>query len=137
MAKKQRGSDADSDDGSPEPGQSKEPADFESALAEVQKVVEKLETGELGLTESLAQYERGIQKVKQCHQALEKAERKIAVLTGVDEDGTATIEPVDTGIQSSRSPASADETGQSAPRKRVRKKSSPPSGNMDETEGLF
>lgn len=127
MGKKKRERDSDSD----------ESKHFEAALAEVEEVVEQLESGELGLSESLAEYERGIKKVKQCHQALEQAERRISVLTSVDEDGTANLEPVDTGIQSSRSPASAGESVGKVTKKRARKKSPPPPKNVDENEGLF
>ena len=69
--------------------------DFESALAQVEKVVERLESGELGLSEALAQYEIGIEKIKVCHRALEQAELRIAVLTEVDENGSPRVEPVD------------------------------------------
>lgn len=127
MGKKKREQDADP----------KESVAFEDALAEVEEVVERLESGELGLSDSLEEYERGIKKVKQCHQALEQAERRISVLTSVDEDGTANVEPVDTGIQNSRSPSSAGEAGGKPAKKRVRKKTPPPPKNVDENEGLF
>ncbi|MCA9138684.1 MAG: exodeoxyribonuclease VII small subunit [Planctomycetales bacterium] len=107
--------------------------DFESALAEVQKVVQQLESGELGLTESLAQYERGIKKIKLCHQVLRHAEKRIAVLTGVDEDGTALIEPVDTSGGQSPSIAKSSRGGD---RPRA-KKSRPPISDVDDSAGLF
>ncbi|MEL6106080.1 MAG: exodeoxyribonuclease VII small subunit [Planctomycetota bacterium] len=69
--------------------------DFEGALAEVENVVRRLEGGELGLTEALAEYERGIAKIKICHEMLQQAELKIRVLTQVDEDGTPRVESVD------------------------------------------
>lgn len=69
--------------------------DFEGALAEVENVVRRLEGGELGLTEALAEYERGIAKIKICHDSLQQAELKIQLLTQVDEDGTPRVESVD------------------------------------------
>jgi exodeoxyribonuclease VII small subunit len=68
-----------------------EPADvpcFEDALAELETIVHELEDGELGLGESLARYEQGIKRLKQCYEHLQEAERKIELLTGVRADGT-------------------------------------------------
>ncbi|MEO1525366.1 MAG: exodeoxyribonuclease VII small subunit [Planctomycetota bacterium] len=81
--------------------------DFESALADVEKVVHRLESGELGLTEALAEYERGIEKIKLCHETLQRAELKIQLLTQVDEDGSAHVESIDrTPPQAERAPIS-------------------------------
>ncbi|QDV42413.1 Exodeoxyribonuclease 7 small subunit [Stieleria neptunia] len=107
--------------------------DFESALAEVENVVEMLEGGELGLSESLVQYERGIEKIKLCHQVLQQAEKRIAVLTRVDEDGTASVEPVDTG-EGTTTPASS---GRSASGRKSARKTRGPVNDVDENEGLF
>lgn len=109
------------------------PLDFESTLAEVENVVRQLEGGELGLTESLAQYEKGIEKIKLCHQVLEKAEKRIAVLTGVREDGTAEVEPVELPDEANDSLAA----GSASRKRRVRKKTAPPSSDVDSSEGLF
>ncbi|MCO8122115.1 exodeoxyribonuclease VII small subunit [Stieleria sp. TO1_6] len=128
MAKKKR-TDADKSD-----QKDAREVDFEAALAEVEQVVEQLESGALGLSDSLVQYERGIQKIKQCHQVLEQAERKIAVLTAVDEDGTPSVEPVETGIRSSR--PKGDTSGKTRA-KRVPKTPSPPINDVDESDGLF
>ncbi|MDV6032820.1 MAG: exodeoxyribonuclease VII small subunit [Phycisphaera sp. RhM] len=127
MAKKKSGESAASKD-EPRPQ-----VDFESALAEVESVVEMLEGGELGLSESLVQYERGIEKIKLCHQVLQQAEKRIAVLTSVDEDGTASVEPVDTG-EGTRNPASS---GRSASGRKPARKSRGPVSDVDENEGLF
>lgn len=108
--------------------------DFESALAEVEQVVEQLESGELGLSESLVQYERGIEKIKRCHQVLEQVEKRIAVLTSVDEDGTPSLEPVDLGGESGLQESDAD--GKPAG-KRASKKSRPPVSDVDDSGALF
>jgi exodeoxyribonuclease VII small subunit len=55
--------------------------DFESALAELEGVVTKLEQGELSLEQSLALFERGVQLSRFCHGRLEDAERRIEILT--------------------------------------------------------
>ena len=55
--------------------------DFETALAELDALVRKLEEGDLSLEQSLALYERGVQLSRFCHARLEEAERRIEVLT--------------------------------------------------------
>ena len=64
-----------------------EPLSFEQALARLERIVAQLEEGQLGLDDSLAQYEQGIKYLKQCYRQLERAERKIELLAGVDEQG--------------------------------------------------
>lgn len=55
--------------------------DFESALAELESIVTKLEQGDLPLEESLKLFERGVQLSRFCHTKLEDAERRIEILT--------------------------------------------------------
>lgn len=68
---------------------------FEEAYAELEQVVHSLESSQLGLSESLALYQKGVGCLKVCHQALERAERKIELLTGVGEDGEPETEDFD------------------------------------------
>ena len=56
------------------------PASFETALAELETIVKKLEEGDLALEQSLALYERGVQLSRFCHAQLEQAERRIEIL---------------------------------------------------------
>jgi exodeoxyribonuclease VII small subunit len=67
---------------------------FETALDELERVVEMLESGELSLEESLAAFEQGIKLVKHCSQKLGEIERKIELLTK-DREGKLTLEPLD------------------------------------------
>ena len=55
--------------------------DFETAIAELEAIVKKLEEGDMPLEQSLALYERGVQLSRFCHGRLEDAERRIDVLT--------------------------------------------------------
>jgi exodeoxyribonuclease VII small subunit len=57
--------------------------DFETAIAELESIVKKLEEGELPLEQSLALYvyERGVQLSRFCHARLEDAERRIEILS--------------------------------------------------------
>lgn len=68
-------------------------ASFEESLAELQRVVSDLEQGELGLTDSLARYEQGIQHLKYCYLQLEAAESRLELLRSVKENGQADTEP--------------------------------------------
>ncbi|HEY5644897.1 MAG TPA: exodeoxyribonuclease VII small subunit [Pseudomonadales bacterium] len=54
---------------------------FEAALAELEGLVEKMETGELSLEASLAAFERGVKLTRHCQAALQAAELKVKVLT--------------------------------------------------------
>lgn len=54
---------------------------FESAIEEVETIIRRIETGEVGLEDSLAQYERGIQLIKHCRGVLEKVEARVLDLT--------------------------------------------------------
>ena len=57
-----------------------EPADFETALKELEGLVEKLEQGDLNLEASLAAFERGVQLTRTCQEALTQAEQKVEQL---------------------------------------------------------
>ena len=57
---------------------------FETALAELEQIVQSMEGGRLPLDESIAAYRRGSELLKHCQQQLGDAERKIQVL----ENGT-------------------------------------------------
>ena len=53
---------------------------FESALEDLEQVVEQLESGELSLEDSLAAFEKGVGLVKFCNQKLNEVEKKIDLL---------------------------------------------------------
>ena len=54
---------------------------FETALEELESLVEKMETGELSLEDSLAAFERGVKLTRHCQSSLKAAELKVKVLT--------------------------------------------------------
>ncbi|MXU64956.1 exodeoxyribonuclease VII small subunit [Oceanomicrobium pacificus] len=62
---------------------------FEQALAELETLVEKLESGNVPLEESIALYERGAALKAHCEQKLKAAEEKVAQITQ-GPDGQAT-----------------------------------------------
>ena len=53
---------------------------FEQALAELEKLVEQMEQGDLSLEDSLKQFEKGIALASNCQIALQKAELKVEQL---------------------------------------------------------
>jgi exodeoxyribonuclease VII small subunit len=53
---------------------------FETALKQLEEIVQKLEKGELALEESLKLYEDGIRLSRLCHAKLEQAEGRIEQL---------------------------------------------------------
>ncbi|UWR15537.1 exodeoxyribonuclease VII small subunit [Sulfitobacter sp. M368] len=59
---------------------------FETAMAELEKVLGQLERGDVALDESIALYERGAALKARCEAKLKEAEEKVAAIT-LDGDG--------------------------------------------------
>ena len=55
---------------------------FEGALAELEKIVARMEGGELTLEEALAVHRRGLELARFCQQKLEAAQQQVKVLEG-------------------------------------------------------
>ena len=53
---------------------------FEQALARLEEIVSKIESGEVPLEESIDKYAEGIKLIKQCRSILDAAEQKIQLL---------------------------------------------------------
>jgi len=66
---------------------------FEQALEKLEQCVQQLEDGQIGLEQALACYEEGVGLLKQCYAMLERAENRIQVLTGVDDQGQPLTRP--------------------------------------------
>lgn len=64
---------------------------FEQALSELETIVDRLETGDVALEESIEIYQRGAQLRNYCDEKLKSAQARIEKITG---DGSAT-EPLD------------------------------------------
>jgi exodeoxyribonuclease VII small subunit len=65
---------------------------FETALEDLEKVVEQLESGELSLEDSLAAFEKGVGLVKYCNEKLNEVEKKIELLIK-DKEGKLYLKP--------------------------------------------
>ena len=57
-----------------------EQPDFETAMRDLEDLVERLEQGDLPLEESLAAFERGVALTRSCQTALKEAEQKVEIL---------------------------------------------------------
>ena len=53
---------------------------FESALAELESIVERMEGGELPLKDALAAYKRGAELLQFCQATLKDAQQQVLVL---------------------------------------------------------
>ena len=67
--------------------------DFETAMSELESLVEKMEQGEFSLEESIKQFERGTVLVRSCEKSLRIAEQKVLKLT--ERNGAETLEDLE------------------------------------------
>jgi exodeoxyribonuclease VII small subunit len=68
---------------------------FEAALAELEQIVERLETGKVDLEASFAIYERGEALKKHCESLLREAEIRIEKITLRPDGAPIGTEPLD------------------------------------------
>lgn len=70
------------------------PKNFEDALAELEQILADVESGQIGLEQSLAKYERGNFLIQHCRQILGQAEKQIELLSK-SADGKLESQPLD------------------------------------------
>jgi exodeoxyribonuclease VII small subunit len=70
------------------------PKNFEDAVAELEQILGKIEGGELGLEDSLLQYERGSFLIQYCRGVLNSAEKQIETITK-GSDGSLEAHPLE------------------------------------------
>lgn len=76
------------------PSPAPQPKTFESALAELEKIVASMENGQLPLEESIAAYRRGAQLLQFCQATLNDAGQQIKILeAGLLKDFSVDGEP--------------------------------------------
>jgi exodeoxyribonuclease VII small subunit len=68
-------------------------ASFEEAIRRIGHIVEQLERGDLPLEMSLELFEEGVRLARLSQRRLDRAERRIEELLGVDRDGQAVTRP--------------------------------------------
>ena len=71
---------------------------FETALEELEQVVEQLESGDLSLEDSLAAFEKGVGLVKFCNQKLTEVEKKVELLVK-DKEGKLQLKPFESAAE--------------------------------------
>ena len=83
---------------------------FESSLEELEKIVAKLERGDLPLETSLELFEQGIRLSRECQERLGQAERRIEVLLR-DQQGRPVVTDFPHEQGDGKQVAGAEETG--------------------------
>ena len=68
---------------------------FEAAIDQLERIVGLLERGDLDLAASLSSYEKGVALLARCQALLDGVDRSVALLTGVDDDGSPVTSPFD------------------------------------------
>lgn len=81
----------------------KAPPDFETALQELEGLVEQLESGELTLAASLEHFEKGVRLSRQCHSLLDQARQSVELLVQPDQEDSA--EPFELNSTAARAPS--------------------------------
>lgn len=72
--------------------------EFETALAELEALVGRMESGELSLEESLSAFERGIGLTRSCQEALTAAEQRVQLL--MERNGQSDAQSFEVGSSS-------------------------------------
>lgn len=74
-------------------------ASFEESLAALSETVMRLESGALGLSDSIAAYERGVTILRRLHDELAAVEERVKLLVRIDDEGRPVLGPLphDTG----------------------------------------
>jgi exodeoxyribonuclease VII small subunit len=118
-----------------EPAAGDQPETFETLSAQLAELVGRLESGSLGLSESIAAYERGVGIVRRLQEELAHAEERVSVLVAIDDDGRPVLQPRDAGVQTAHSPQPGG-TGASSrgPRSRAPRGKSLPGMDEDGAE---
>lgn len=76
-----------------------DPGSFEEQLAELEKIVEQLEQGELTLEQSVSLFERGVHLSNACKAQLSSAESRIQVLLDPEQKGPVRIEDLAMAVE--------------------------------------
>jgi exodeoxyribonuclease VII small subunit len=99
----------------PQPGKpAGDPGSFEEQLAELEKLVDQLEHGDLTLEQSVSLFERGVHLSNACKEQLSNAESRVQVLLDPERKGRVQVEElalaVDEGEEESDDSESEEES---------------------------
>ncbi len=104
---------------------------FEEAMESLETIVRRLEQGGGPLEEALGDYSHAIGLLKTCNSRLEKAERRVEILSGVDAQGNPVTRPVE------ETQSTLEEKQQSRSNRRTAATPTPPSSDSSDAAGLF
>ncbi len=105
---------------SKKPGDSAKPLDFEKAMEQIEEIIARIESGEIGIEQSLAEYERGASLLKQCREIVQRAEQRVQELNAqmqIDEPSPSrgTTDAKEQGRSGKPGGPSADEGDEESP----------------------
>ena len=104
------------------PAAKPEPPSFEAGLAELDLLVRTMESGDLGLAESIASYEQGVALLRRLHNELSGIELRVQTLVRLDDDGNPVFDPIaDQAAPTSHTNESATKPRPASGRRRSRK----------------
>lgn len=128
-----------------QPENSGQSTSFEAGLAQLADLVARLESGSLGLSESIAAYERGVALLRRLHDDLDAVEARVEVLVRIDEEGRPIVvsgAPAESGsdqpadsAQSSRSRSSRSAASRSQASRTTARPPTPRLPGMDDVNG--
>ncbi len=64
---------------------------FEQSMEQLEALVQKMESGQLSLEDSLKSFEQGIGLIRGCQKSLQEAKQRVSIL--VEENGVAELKP--------------------------------------------
>ncbi|MCC6321724.1 MAG: exodeoxyribonuclease VII small subunit [Phycisphaerales bacterium] len=73
--------------------------EFEQAVSQIESIIDRIEGGEVGLEESLREYERGVLLVAHCRAKLDRAQQQVDDLTRRLEQADEHPEPSAAGAE--------------------------------------
>lgn len=73
--------------------QSEKSASFEQQLAELEQIVEQLESGDLELADSMQKFKRGVELSQACRNMLDEAQQTVEEITAESESETEDLRP--------------------------------------------
>lgn len=82
---------------------------FEQQLAELEKIVDQLERGDLSLEESVSLFERGVRLSNACKTQLASAESRIQVLLDPEHKGPVRVEELALAVDEGEEEESEEE----------------------------
>lgn len=88
----------------------RDPGSFEEQLAELEKLVDQLERGDLTLEQSVTLFERGVHLSNACKEQLANAESRIQVLLDPERKGPVRVEELAMAVDEGEDQEESDDS---------------------------